>query len=88
MSEWQDIVSAPKDGSYIIAARFSGQALKWVKHSRWITADEIAEIECGEPDEYEAGWTDGDDDGEPCYPTHWLPWPLPPSPTQDAGGDT
>jgi hypothetical protein len=71
---WQPIESAPKDGSYIIAAKFGhSQDLAWVKHSRWITAGEIADLEGGEPDEYDPGWTDGDDDSEPCFPTHWMP---------------
>jgi hypothetical protein len=71
---WQKIETAPRDGSYIIAAKFGvGKSLAWVKHSRWITAGEIADIEGGTPDEYDPAWTDGNDDGEPCFPTHWMP---------------
>lgn len=74
MSAWQPIESASKDGSYIIAAKFGpSQELAWVKHSRWITTGEIADIEGGEPEDYAPGWTDGNDDSEPCFPTHWQP---------------
>jgi len=79
MTEWQPITDAPKDGRYIIAGRFTPEngGLVWVKHSRWITTDEIAELEGGEPDEYEPAWADGNDDSEPCYPTHFMPLPAP-----------
>lgn len=77
--EWRDIASAPKDGRYLIVGRF-GEAceLLWVSHSRWITAHEIAESEGGTADDYEAGWTDGDTEDDPCYPTHWIALPTPP----------
>lgn len=71
---WQPIATGPKDGSYIIAGCFGSlRSLVWVKHSRWITTQEIAELEGGEPEDFSPGWTDGDDDSEPCYPTHWMP---------------
>lgn len=74
MTHWQTIDTAPRDGSYIIAARFGEDLeLKWVKHSRWITAHEIAEDDDDDPSEYDDAWTDGNDDFEPAYPTHWMP---------------
>lgn len=79
MSDWQTIDSAPKDGGYIIVGRFrNGDELCWVKHSRWITAAEIAENEGYDPEDCESAWTDGNEDGEPCFPTHWMPLPAPP----------
>lgn len=76
--EWRPIETAPKDGGYIIAGRFGrSEELIWVKQSRWITAREIADDFGGEADEYEDAWTDGDDDSEPCYPTHWMPLTAP-----------
>jgi len=80
MTVWKTIDSAPKDGSYVIAARFGrDKELLWVKHSRWITAQEIAGTYGDDPDDVEAGWTDGNDDYEPIYPTHWMEL-LPPPP--------
>lgn len=78
--EWQDIESAPKDGQFILVARFrDGDEFCWAKHSRWITAEELADNDgLGDPDDFEAGWTDGNEDDEPCYPTHWRPLPAPP----------
>lgn len=82
---WQPIETAPKDGRSIIAARFKHQDFCWVSHTRWITALEIADLEGGEPDYYEAGWVDGNRDDEPIYPTHWMP--LPPPPVTPKGGE-
>lgn len=79
MMDWKPIATAKKDGSYIIAGRFrpSGE-LVWVKHSRWMSADDIASCYGGSPEDYDAGWADGEDEDEPCYPTHWMPLPEPP----------
>lgn len=74
MSDWQPIETAPKDGSYITAGSFGpSDELKWVKHSRWITAEECASDYGGGPEDYRDGWTDGDDEDEECFPTHWSP---------------
>lgn len=79
MSEWQPVETAPKDGGYIIAGSFrNGDELCWVKHSRWITSDEIAEIEGYDSEDWEPGWTNGNDESEICFPTHWQPLPTPP----------
>jgi hypothetical protein len=79
MADWQPIETAPKDGSYIIAGRFrNGDELCWVKHSRWLTPEDILEYEGeGAAEDYEAGWSDGNDDSELCYPTHWISLPAP-----------
>lgn len=77
--EWQPIETAPRDGGYIIVARFKQDELKWVRHSRWMTAEETAEYYRRGPDDYEGGWTNGDDAGEHCcFVTHWMPLPSPP----------
>lgn len=66
--------SAPKDGRYVLAGRFRGDELKWVKHSRWMSAEEACEQEGGaSADDYDAGWTDGEDEHDYCHPTHWMP---------------
>lgn len=77
---WQTIETAPKDGRYVIAARFGpDQELRWVMHSRWVTAEECAECYGGSPREYEAGWTAGDNEDDDVYPTHWQPLLAPPA---------
>ena len=77
--EWQPIDTAPKDGRYIIVGRFrNGDEFCWAKHSRWMTADEAADIEECDPEDCEAGWTNGNDEEDLCYPTHWMPLPPPP----------
>lgn len=89
---WRPIETAPKDGRYIIAAKFGGpypsatgivgMDLKWVMHSRWITAEYAAELDDEPPENagnYEAGWCEGSDEREPCWPTHWQPLPAPPA---------
>lgn len=70
---WKPIETAPKDGSYIIAARFEYRdALKWVLHSRWMTQEEAACEYGGDPSEYLPGWTAGENEDENCLPTHWM----------------
>lgn len=83
MSEWSDISTAPKDGCYIIAARFGIDALEWVKHSRWMGTGEAAERYGGEPEDYRPGWTDGEDEDEICHPTHWMSL-IPPTKAPEA----
>ena len=85
---WRTIDSAPKDGSYIIAGRFGpDEELSWVKHSRWITAQEIDVDDGDDPAEYDDAWTDGNDDWEPIYPTHWMPLPQPPKDSHNERSD-
>lgn len=80
---WKPIQTAHKDGGYIIAARFrNGNELCWVRHSRWITAEECADEWGGEPEDYEAGWCDGGNTDEPINPTHWMPLETPIQETQ------
>lgn len=70
---WMPIETAPKDGGYIVAARFEyGDALKWVLHSRWMTQEEAASEYGGDPSEYLPGWTAGENEDENCCPTHWM----------------
>jgi hypothetical protein len=77
---WRPIDSAPEDGRYIITGSFRDDELKWVKHSRWMSAEEACEEEGGaSADDYDAGWTDGEDEHDYCYPTHWQPLPPPPA---------
>lgn len=74
--EWQDIKSAPKDGTYLLMADHSGQVHKaaWMINSDvtgkgshdWCIAD-----------------TYGDEQGyyyTVDFPTHWMPLPIAPTP--------
>ncbi|RZL77249.1 MAG: hypothetical protein EOP66_09155 [Sphingomonas sp.] len=68
---WQDIASAPRDGTPFIATLIvhnqSGQKW-WETHVIWAD-DETGEV----ASECEAGWTRVDD-----Y-SHWMPMPAPPA---------
>lgn len=68
MSDWKPIESAPKDGSHIIAARFSRGHLDWVSHAHWASAEDSAEAEGGSPDDYISCWSR---EGDEICPTHW-----------------
>jgi len=89
MSEWQDIASAPKDGTRVIVCKWA-----WVhKAVDDIFDDEAEKIWhlCFATTAHwlsdKGYWTDGLE--RLVEPTHWMPLPAaPPSPTQDAGGDT
>lgn len=69
MQDWQSIETAPKDGSKILLADYSGFAARgtdgvWICSGRWLS-----------PEGY---WWDGI---ERLYtPTHWQPLPTPPTP--------
>ena len=74
MSEWKPIETAPKDGSKILLADYSGLKNYGVKDGMWIASG------FWEPPEsnLERGhWTDK---VEWLYsPTHWMPLPQPPA---------
>lgn len=81
MAEWQEIKTAPKDGTPIILAvplRMEGQY--GVGEGRWIDASAANEVGW-----WWAGESPGDYTGEPIHSyhgwaTHWMPMPPPPSP--------
>jgi hypothetical protein len=65
MSKWQDIETAPKDGTEIWAYAGEQARMKWIEgsgYALWVWADEaLSEI-----------------DPDPIQPTHWMPLPEPP----------
>lgn len=76
--QWMPIETAPKDGRFIIAGRFSRHnELVWVRHVSWQTAEYYADLECGDPADFRDGWNDDREDE--CFPTHWMPLPEPPA---------
>lgn len=78
---WRPIEEAPRDGRYFAVARFKQDELRWLKHSRWMTAAEAAENEGGAEEDFEPGWTDGEDEDDYCYPTHFADILTPPLPS-------
>ncbi len=73
MAEWQDISTAPKDGTPIIA--FSPDAIEpriyILMWTEWVNAEDETDID--------GNWTDLANDQEfDATVTHWMPLPLPP----------
>lgn len=68
MSEWQDISTAPKDGTWFLAATTDPHPafVGMIEETMWIVR-----------------WDDGhwriELDGQSARPTHWQPLPVPPS---------
>lgn len=66
MSEWQPIETAPKDGTYIILARFYGASVEEVVGGDWNLHPKAGEEGLHG---FEA-WI--------SHATHWMPLPAPP----------
>lgn len=79
MTNWQPITTAPQDGRLILSARFKDSEIKWVREACWVSAEDMAEMHGGEPNEYEPAWATLGDDSDPIYPTHWSPVPEAPT---------
>lgn len=79
MSEWQPIESAPKDGTFILLAGPSGYRSTplRVEVCRWVP-------------QYRHGWQNHafDSFGDGGHgPTHWMPLPALPAPSQAGEAD-
>ena len=68
--EWQDISTAPKDGSIVMLNTFEGVCPGVFDHSLWHCSYAIQE------DKGEFGFYGFID----VEPTHWMPLPTPPKP--------
>jgi hypothetical protein len=66
-NEWQDIESAPTDGTVILYGGDSDHIIPWVSCGRWTDAGW-----------FEINLDDSDMHGHPDYPTLWQPLPAPP----------
>lgn len=86
MSEWQDISTAPKDGTEIILFCPQGDGTPGktyrVTSGSWFIPPTISWTPDPEVDEEEApSWLswDGGFSEDTMMPTHWMPLPKPPS---------
>lgn len=82
MRGWQDIASAPTDGTAIIGHRHDGSVHGFVRLAMWVVdmdGDEVAY----------AGWWDPDSDQD-WEPTSWIPYPAfgPALPVSSIGGNS
>lgn len=63
--QWRPIGTAPKDGTWVIAAFLKDARVYWVSNAQWTGQWSTPR------------WWDG---GDPCGlagPTHWMPYPAP-----------
>ena len=72
MMEWQDISTAPKDGTRILLAKIVGHpshptALWWAAAGHWSIRFD--------------NWNDGVEPAGLAGPTHWMPLPTPKEPS-------
>src|SRR5688500_10154734 len=68
---WQDIESAPRDGTEIIVGRIVGIRLDWW-HKAWWPTNQTGTM-----------WRTANG---ACQPTHWMPLPTPPQPKGNSNG--
>lgn len=74
---WEPIETAPKDGTEVLVASPG-------RHHQPADRSYVAAARYHDGE----GWYEVNNDptdiwGGPLYPTHWMPLPLPPSPSQD-----
>jgi hypothetical protein len=100
--EWQDIKTAPRDGTEILAYSATGHTdvmlVRYIAMIDFLTEAEIEKyVDDGadqdmleEADWFAADFVSGDRLSSDCYPTHWMPLPDPPKPTRETnpGVDT
>jgi hypothetical protein len=67
--KWQPIETAPQDGTWVLLACGSGG-------DGWVVAGWL-DTEHGGYWHVNEHWTDAH--SSPIYPTHWMPYPEPPS---------
>lgn len=91
---WQPIETAPRDGTEILAVSEPGGTgvilVRWIALQDFITTGEaedflaqgMSEKDIEEPDWFFADFAHGDRLSPDCYPTHWMPLPEPPTPSQ------
>lgn len=90
---WQDISTAPKDGTSVLMA-WSAIAIpedgpRWFQTVGWW--DDRFECYAEKAGEflYRSAWTDGQvgsyGEARELEPTHWMPLPAPPLPTEKEG---
>ena len=91
---WQPIETAPRDGTEILAVSEPGGTgvilVRWIALQDFIATGEaedflaqgMSEKDIEEPDWFFADFAHGDRLSPDCYPTHWMPLPEPPTPSQ------
>lgn len=74
---WQDISSAPKDGSPVLLWE-PGETLR---HDGIVITGTYTHFDEPPPEGYHSGWFDDVQGHYEIHPTHWMPLPDPPLPS-------
>ena len=70
MNDWQDILSAPRDGSFIQGI----DEERTIFRCRWYSREEIAEWNGSDvPQEWDPAWYESDESDEEVFPVAWRP---------------
>lgn len=76
--EWQPMKTAPRQGQVVWAHLYQ----TGIRAVRYMSAEEMAELEGGDPSEYDPAWVEAANDRIEWAPHWWLPYDAIPEPPE------